>query len=289
MNQAESFVEHEVTLRDGVRMYCREYGAANSARPAVLCLPGLTRNCRDFEPLARALAGEWRVLTPDLRGRGRSGYDPVWRNYEPLTYAADVLELLGALATPRVALVGTSLGGLIAMLLAATRPAVLAGVVLNDVGPELDPTGLARIATYVGKLPPVANWDAAAEQARFVNGAALPDFGAEDWLRFAHAIYREDATGRPVLDMDPRIGDAMRAAPAGAAPDLWPLFGALTGMPTLVIRGEISDLLSAATLGRMAQVKPDLQTLVVPNRGHAPTLDEPACRAAIRGFLETMA
>ncbi len=285
----DAFLEHTVTLRDGVTMYCREYGAGHRASPAVLCLPGLTRNCRDFEPLARALASDWRVLTPDLRGRGRSGHDPEWRNYQPLTYVADVLELLAVRGEARVALVGTSLGGLIAMLIAATRPAVLAGVVLNDVGPELDPAGLARIATYVGKLPPVANWDEAAAQARLVNGAALPDYTEADWLRFARAIYREDPGGRPVLDMDPRIGDALRAAPAGAAPDLWPLYGALAQLPTLAIRGEISDILSAATLARMRELKPDLRAVVVPGRGHAPTLDEPECRAAIRAFLETLA
>lgn len=288
MSQNQAYVEHHVALRDGVRMYCRDYGAANGARPAVLCLPGLTRNCRDFEPLARALAGEWRVLTPDLRGRGRSGHDPQWRNYQPLTYATDVLELLDALEVPRMSLIGTSLGGLIAMLLAAMRPALLAGVVLNDVGPELDPAGLARIATYVGKLPPVVSWDEAAAQARFVNCSAFPDYTESDWLRFARNIYSEDAAGRPVLDMDPRIGDALRDAPAGAALDLWPLYRALLPLPTLAIRGALSDLLSAATLARMAQLKPDLHTLVVPGRGHAPTLDEPDCRGAIRVFLETL-
>jgi len=289
MNEPSAYLEHFVTLRDGLRMYWREYGATHRDAPAVLCLPGLTRNCRDFESLARVLSSRWRVLTPDLRGRGRSDHDPQWMNYQPLTYVADVGELLQQRGEARVVVIGTSLGGLIAMLMAALNPAALAGVVLNDVGPELDPAGLARITGYVGKLPPVRSWDDAAAQARLVNGSAMPDYTDEDWLRFAHAAYRDDGQGRPVLDMDPRIGDAMREAPSGAAPDLWPLFGMLARVPALAIRGETSDILSPATFAKMLERKPDLRTLLVPGRGHAPTLDEPACRTAIRAFLESIA
>jgi pimeloyl-ACP methyl ester carboxylesterase len=289
MNDTSGYLEHFVTLRDGLRMYCREYGAEHRGRPAVLCLPGLTRNCRDFESLARGLSNQWRVLTPDLRGRGRSDYDPTYANYQPLTYVADVGELLQQRGEPRVVLVGTSLGGLIAMLMGALNPAALAGVVLNDVGPEINPAGLARIAGYVGKLPPVRSWEDAAAQACLVNRASLPDYTHEDWMRFAHATYRDDGQGRPVLDMDPKIGDAMREAPSGAAPDLWPLYGMLAKVPTLAIRGETSDILSPATFATMLERKPDLRTLVVPSRGHAPTLDEPQCRAGIRAFLESIA
>ncbi|MCU0760032.1 MAG: alpha/beta hydrolase [Steroidobacteraceae bacterium] len=289
MNDTSLHLEHFVTLRDGLKMYCREYGAAHRAGPAVLCLPGLTRNSRDFESLARGLSDRWRVLTPDLRGRGRSDHDPNWQQYQPMTYVADVGELLQQRGESRVVVIGTSLGGLVAMLMAALNPAALAGVVLNDVGPEIDPAGIARIAGYVGRLPPVRSWEEAAAQARLVNGAALPDFTEDDWMRFARAAYRDDGAGRPVLDMDPRIGDAMREVPAGAAPDLWPLFGLLAKVPALAIRGDTSDILSAATFARMAQLKPDLRTLVVPGRGHAPTLDEPVCRSAIRAFLESIA
>lgn len=281
-------VEHWIVLRDGLRMYCREYGPQHRSRPALLCLPGLTRNSRDFDGLAASLADRWRVLTPDLRGRGRSDHDPNWRQYQPMTYVADIGELLQQLGEPRVVVIGTSLGGLLAMLMAALHPAALAGAVLNDIGPELEASGLARIATHVGRLPPVSTWDEAAAQARFVNGAALPDYTDQDWRRFARATYRDDGTGRPVLDMDPRIGDAMREAPVGAAPDLWPLFGMLSGVPVLALRGETSDILSPATFAKMSAIKPDLRTLTVPRRGHAPTLDEPECREAIREFLEAM-
>jgi pimeloyl-ACP methyl ester carboxylesterase len=287
MNQSSPFVEHYVTLRDGLRMYCREYGVARPGAPAVLCLPGLTRNCRDFAALAAALSQTHRVLTPDLRGRGRSDYDPQWRNYQPLTYVADVAQLLVAMQAPRVALVGTSLGGLIAMTMAVMQPQALAAVVLNDIGPEVDPAGLARIAGYVGKLPPVVTWEDAAAQARLINGYALPDFTDVQWQQFARCTYRDDGHGRPVLDMDPQIGAAMRE-PAGPAPDLWPLFAALGPVPTLAIRGGHSDILSAATLGRMRATKPDLRVLEVPGRGHAPTLDEPECRSAIHALLESL-
>jgi pimeloyl-ACP methyl ester carboxylesterase len=289
MNDTSGYLEHFVTLRDGLRMYCREYGAAQRHGPALLCLPGLTRNCRDFESLARGLSNQWRVLTPDLRGRGRSDYDRVYQNYQPLTYVADVGELLLQRAESRVVVIGTSLGGLIAMLMGALNPTVLAGVVLNDVGPELNPVGLARIGAYVGELPPVRTWEDAAAQARLINGSALPDYTHEDWMRFAQATYRDDGRGTPVADMDSRIGDAMREAPGGAAPDLWPLYGRLASVPTLAIRGETSDILSPATFTMMKERKPDLRTLLVTSRGHAPTLDEPICRAAIRSFLETIA
>lgn len=278
--------DHRLRAADGLELFVREYVPATApVGPPVLCVPGLTRNHRDFESLAQSLAARHRVLTPDLRGRGQSGWDPKPANYQPLVYAGDLVTLLGALGVTSVFWIGTSLGGLLAMMTAAMRPGLLAGAVLNDIGPEIDPAGAARIASYVGQLPPVRSWQDAAAQARLVNGAALPDFTDADWLRFARSAYREDGSGVPVPDMDPRIGDAVRNA-AGPVPDLWPLFRALATVPTLVIRGALSDILSNATLVRMQQEKPDLETLVVAGRGHAPTLDEPACRTAIRRLLD---
>jgi pimeloyl-ACP methyl ester carboxylesterase len=164
---------------------------------------------------------------------------------------------------------------------------VLAAAVLNDVGPEIDPAGLARIAGYVGQLPPVQTWADAAAQARLVNGSALPDFTAADWARFARCTFRDDGHGRPILDMDPNIGVATRSA-SGPTPNLWPVFHAFVKLPTVVIRGAISDILSAATVTKMLEIKPDLVSVTVPNRGHAPTLDEPECRAAIRALLDSL-
>jgi pimeloyl-ACP methyl ester carboxylesterase len=278
--------DHRLRAADGLELFVREYRPdADPIGPPVLCVPGLTRNHRDFAPLAESLAATHRVLTPDLRGRGQSGWDANPANYQPLVYVGDLVTVLAALGVPRVFWIGTSLGGLLAMMAAAMRPGLLAGAVLNDIGPEIDPAGAARIASYVGQLPPVRSWADAAAQARLVNGAALPDFTDDDWLRFARCAYREDGSGVPVPDMDPRIGDAMRGA-AAPVPDLWPFFRALAAVPTLAIRGALSDILSAATLARMQHEKPDLEALVLAGRGHAPTLDEPASRVAIRRLLD---
>lgn len=275
------------TSGDGLRLYYRDYASPGSSRVPVLCLPGLTRNSRDFETVAPRIAQGRRVLCADLRGRGRSQHDPAWQNYHPGTYLADLAQLLAHAGVERVVLLGTSLGGILSMLISATQPRVVAGVVLNDVGPEVAPEGLQRIATYVGRHTPVASWVEAAEQVRNTYGLALPGLGDDEWLAFARRSYSE-VDGVPRLDMDPMIGEAVRAAPAAAAPDLWPLFAALKPVPTLAIRGEISDVLSVQTFDRMAAEKPDLERLTVPGRGHPPLLDEPECVAAIDSFLASL-
>lgn len=269
---------------DGLRLHYRDYPAA-AGRAPVLCLPGLSRNCRDFENIAPRIQRSRRVLSADLRGRGLSQYDPNWRNYHPGTYVADVVGLLADAAVERVIVLGTSLGGIVAMILAATNPELLAGVILNDVGPEVAPEGLKRISSYVGKAAPVSNWAEAVAQVRATYGLAWPDATEEDWLTLARRGYRE-VHGVPRLDMDPMIGEAVRAAPGGAAPDLWPLFAALRSIPVLALRGELSDVLSQATFDRMAQEKPDLERVTVQGRGHPPTLDEPECVRSIDTFLQ---
>jgi|OpeIllAssembly_1097287.scaffolds.fasta_scaffold15735_2 pimeloyl-ACP methyl ester carboxylesterase len=273
---------------DGLTLYYRDYPAPESGRLPLMCLPGLTRNSRDFEALALWLQrGGRRVLTPDLRGRGRSQYDPNWSNYHPGTYLGDLERLQAAAAAERVIVIGTSLGGILAMLIAATRPAAIVGAVLNDVGPEIAPEGLQRIAQYVGRHAPVRNWEEAIAQAQSTYGLALPDLTLADWQALARRSYIE-VDGVPRLDMDPMIGDAVRAAPAGAAPDLWPVYAALAPLPVLALRGALSDVLSEATFERMAREKPDLRRLSVARRGHPPLLDEPECLAAIDEFLSTL-
>jgi pimeloyl-ACP methyl ester carboxylesterase len=269
---------------DELRLHYRDYPAATGRVP-VLCLPGLSRNCRDFETIAPHIQRSRRVLGVDLRGRGLSQYDPDWRNYHPGTYVADVATLLADAGVTRVVVLGTSLGGIIAMTMAATTPTVLEGVILNDIGPEVAPEGLRRISSYVGKATPVRSWADAASQARATYGLAWPDATDEDWLRIARRGYRE-VDGVPRLDTDPMIGEAVRAAPANAAPDLWPLFAALRPIPVLALRGAISDVLSQATFDRMAREKPDLERVTVPERGHPPMLDEPECVEAIDAFLQ---
>ncbi len=269
---------------DGLRLYYRDYACAEAGRVPVLCLPGLTRNSRDFESIALRIRRSRRVLSADLRGRGLSQHDPNWRNYHPGTYVVDVARLLADAGVPRVIVLGTSLGGILAMVIAATASQALAGVILNDVGPEVAPEGLQRIASYVGRNDPVRTWDEAAAQARATYGLAWPEATDEDWMNFARRSYT-DVDGVPQLAMDPMIGEAVRAAPAGAAPDLWPVFAALRPIPTLALRGALSDVLSQDTFDRMAREKPDLERVTVARRGHPPMLDEPECVAAIEQFL----
>ena len=278
------WVDRHYASADGLRLYYRDYPAAAAGRLPVLCLPGLTRNCRDFEATALRLQCTRRVLSPDLRGRGRSEHDPNWRNYHPGTYLGDLALLLADAGVPRVVLLGTSLGGILSMLIAATAPQVPAAAILNDIGPEVDPAGAQRIASYVGRHAPVHNWADAAAQMREMYQVAMPDAEDADWMAYARRSYTE-LDGVPRLDVDPGIGEAVRAAPAGAAPDLWPAFAALRPLPVLAIRGELSDVLSEATFDRMAREKPDLQRLTVARRGHPPLLDEPECVAAIDAFL----
>jgi pimeloyl-ACP methyl ester carboxylesterase len=269
---------------DGLRLYCGLYAARRPGGVPVLCLPGLTRNSHDFAALAAHLSELHDVLAADLRGRGRSAWDPDPTRYHLLTYVADAWSLLDSRRVSRVLVVGTSLGALMGMAMAATKPERIAGVVLNDAGPEIDPAGLRRIAGYAGKLPPVSSWAEAAAQAKSVYGLALPGLTDADWLDYARRGYRENAAGVPVPDMDPRISDAFKNAPT-ASPDLWPLYAQIKGVPMLVIRGALSDLLSAATVARMAREKPDLQHITVANRGHTPLLNEPECLAAIDAFV----
>jgi pimeloyl-ACP methyl ester carboxylesterase len=269
---------------DKLRLFCRIYPARQSGGLPVLCLPGLTRNSRDFTALATHLSAHREVLSADLRGRGRSAWDPDPTHYHLPTYVQDAWSLLDARGVSRVLVVGTSLGALMGMVMAATKPERIAGVVLNDAGPEIDPAGLRRIAGYAGKLSPVTSWTQAAAQAKSVYSIALPGLTDEDWLAYAHQGYRESAEGIPVPDMDPRISEAFKN-PATAPADMWPLFAVIKNVPMLVIRGALSDLLSAATLERMAREHPGLEHITVANRGHAPLLNEPKCVPAIDAFI----
>jgi pimeloyl-ACP methyl ester carboxylesterase len=268
---------------DGLRLYCGLYSARRSSGLPVLCLPGLTRNSRDFVALAARLSELHDVLTADLRGRGRSAWDPDPSHYQLTTYVQDAFALLHACRVNRVVVVGTSLGGLMAMVMGAMKPELIAAVVLNDAGPEVDPAGLRRIASYAGKLPRVSTWAEAASQAKSVYGSALPGLNDAQWLEYARQGYRE-IEGVPVPDMDPKIAAAF-ANPATGPSDLWALYAQVKPTPMLVIRGALSDLLSEATVARMAREKPDLQHVTVPNRGHAPLLNEAESLTAIDDFL----
>jgi pimeloyl-ACP methyl ester carboxylesterase len=281
-----SFHERTFSTRDGLTLYYRDY-AGDARKAPVLCLHGLTRSSRDFEKLAARIAPSRRVIALDQRGRGRSQHDPNWLSYHPGTYVADTWALLHELRLDRVVVVGTSMGGLMAMLMAAMQPRALAGVVLNDVGPELDPVGVARIQSYAGRLPPAQTWSEAVARMKTTLAHALPDYTEAQWLELARLTYAEDERGAPRLMSDPKIGDAVRAIqpPPGATQAMWLAFGALRNIPTLVLRGAHSDLLSAQTLERMRREHPRLIAATIPNRGHAPQLDEPESLAALDAFF----
>jgi pimeloyl-ACP methyl ester carboxylesterase len=285
----EEWDDHFYMSSDGLRLYYRDYATLTmgSARLPVLCLPGLTRSSRDFERLAPRLARDRRVLAADLRGRGRSARDSNWRNYQPGVYLADLRALLDDAGESRVVIVGTSLGGLLAMLFAALEPARVAGIVLNDIGPEIDPAGRTRIATYVGRSPPVRTWDEAVRQTRATYGIALPGLSDDDWLVLARRGYTE-VNGVPHLDMDPMIGEGVRNPPPGSPENLWSLYAALGSVPMLALRGALSDVLSAATLERMRREHANLETVTVADRGHPPLLDEPVALAAIEKFVNRL-
>lgn len=276
-------MDHYYPSSDGLRLYARIYPAQQAGGLPVLCLPGLTRNSRDFAALAQHMSARHEVIAADLRGRGLSAWDPDPTHYHLTHYVEDAWSLLDSRGTERAVIVGTSLGALMGMVM-ATRPDRIAGVVLNDAGPELDLAGLLRIGSYAGKLPPVRSWAEAAAQARTVHEKAVPGLTDEQWMDYARRNYRESAAGVPVPDMDPKIASGFKQPPTGPL-QMWPLWAQITGVPMLVIRGGVSDLLSASTVERMLREKPDLEHLTVPNRGHTPLLDEPECLQAIDGFL----
>lgn len=278
-----AYRERRFAAQDGLGLYFRDYGDPDSAATPVLCLGGFTRNARDFGAVARRLAGERRVLCLDLRGRGRSDYDPDWRNYRPATYLNDIAHLLALVNIHRVAVIGTSLGGVLAMGLAATMPSALTGVVLNDIGPEITPGGFDPILAYIRVDRPQPDWQSAARAIR----THLPDLAFQDEAMFeamARNTYREGEDGLLHFDWDVDIVKPV-IADGGALPDLWPFFRGLRSVPLLAFRGEASDLLSADCFERMARERPDARLVTVPRTGHAPTLGEPECVEALDAFM----
>lgn len=271
---------------DGLRLYARDYpGTEGSSLMPVLCMHGLTRNSADFEWIAAHLAKDRRVISVDQRGRGLSDYDSNPANYTPATYVGDMFILLDKLKLEKVLIIGTSMGGLMAMLMANMQPARFAGIVFNDIGPELDPVGLDRIKNYVGKHREIRSWDDAVAQTREINEVAFPLYSDKEWLRFTKGLYRE-VDGVPQIAHDPAIAQAVLEADANAVPpDLWPLFTNMASMPMLLIRGAMTDLLALDCVEKMQTIAPGLEVVNVPDRGHAPMLDEPVAVAAIDDFF----
>jgi pimeloyl-ACP methyl ester carboxylesterase len=279
-----AFIDGYWWSNDGLRLHYRDY-AGPADRPVLLCLPGLTRNARDYEGLAARLAGQWRVIALDLRGRGESAYAKDPMTYVPLTYLQDVQALIAELALTRIVVIGTSLGGILGMLLSVANRDRIAAVLLNDVGPELDPSGLARIRSYVGRASWHPTWMHAARGVAESNADVYPDFTIEQWLAMAKRLYRLNASGRIVLDYDMKIAEPFRQPGNEAAPDMWQAFDALAVAPMLIVRGERSDILAAACADKMVARAPDAELVTVPRVGHAPTLDEPEAVAGLDRLL----
>jgi len=271
---------------DGLRLHFRDYPGDPNRAP-VLCVPGLTRNARDFEGVAHRLAGKRRVIAVDLRGRGESDYalDPL--TYVPPVYLQDLGALIAEHCVRPVVLFGTSLGGLLAMLLGLTMRQTLAGVLLNDVGPVLGAEGMARIRSYVGQDRRFADWDDAAQAIADNHVGAFPDYGKADWLVWAHRMCRE-RDGAIVFDYDMGIAEPFRLPQPEPAFDLWPAFETLHGLPSLLVRGENSDVLEAETASEMVRRLPMMELVTLPRIGHAPTLEEPEAAAAIDRLLDTV-
>ena len=271
------------TVRDGLKLHYRDY-LGDEQKPPILCLPGLTRNARDFADFGERYSPRFRILALDFRGRGMSDYDPVPARYLPPTYAYDVIELLDQLGIDKAIFVGTSLGGLVTMAVAVFAPARIAAAILNDVGPELNDGGLDRIKSYVGKDVRFRDWDEAARVISSNNAHAFKSYTNEDWVRMAQRNMSERG-GEIGFDYDMAIAEPFETAGPTPDIDMWPFFAALAQKPLLAIRGANSDLVSAEAFAKMQAAHPAIRSAVVPGVGHAPELNEPAAVAAIDAFL----
>jgi pimeloyl-ACP methyl ester carboxylesterase len=276
------------TARDGLRLYGRHYPAPGSKLRPVLCLAGLTRNSRDFHHIASALSSPEQpaprhVYTIDYRGRGRSAYDPDWQHYQVMNELLDVLDFMTIEGLSDTAILGTSRGGILAMIMAAVRPANIGAVVLNDIGPLIERDGLLRIVSYVGRIPLPASWAEAGELARSMNKRHFPAVSDQMWEEIARQQYNDEA-GRPAQGYDPALNRTASILD-GPLPELWPQFKALSRVPVLVLRGGHSDILSVATAERMQREHPDLTLLTVPGQGHAPLLRDELSFRTILDFL----
>ena len=278
-----------ITAPDGLRLHAQCYGQRSSAATPVVCLPGLARTVADFEALASALTHDSlpprRVIALDSRGRGRSGYDRNPANYSLPIELADVLAVVTALEALPAIFIGTSRGGILTMLLAAVRPTAIAAAVLNDIGPVLEPQGLMRIKSYIGKLPQPRNFEEGAEILRRLFGTQFPKLGQADWLASAHRTFKEEKR-RLVPTYDVKLANALNGVDAERpVPALWKEFDALASVPVMVIRGANSDLLSVATVEAMRERRVALETFEVPDQGHAPLLAEADTIARIVEFV----
>lgn len=277
-----------ISALDGLRLHVKTYRPLSALGLPVVCLPGLTRTEADFEVLARHLASDAvrprDVFALDYRGRGQSGYDPDWRNYNLAVELADVVTVLTSLDIRRAVFIGTSRGGLLTMMLSATQPAFIAGAVINDIGPVIESKGLQRIKGYVGQMPPPKDYADGAAMLRRLFGAQFPTLSDEDWHAWSKRSWAHTPDGLTAR-YDFSLGNTLNDLdPDQPIPTLWDQFDALASIPIMVIRGGLSDLLSTETVAMMRQRRPDLDVLVVPDQGHAPLLAEAPVVKQINAF-----
>ena len=280
-----SFSDLYFQTGDGLRLYARDYPGPGDSAPVVLCLHGLTRTSRDFQDLAPDLAAHFRVLVPEQRGRGLSDYDSDASRYTIIHYVQDTYRLLQSLEIEQVAVVGTSMGGLMTFALNALYPGLIVRAVINDIGPEIATEGLERIKSYVGSAGPFDDWASATAYLRSISAEIFPQWDEDQWDYFATQTYVE-RKGKVVIDYDPRIVEPLKEEGADTETNtLWSMFSALAAVPTLLVRGALTDLLSERCVAKMRQHHQQFDVLTVPNVGHAPMLNEAGVSAAIQSFL----
>jgi pimeloyl-ACP methyl ester carboxylesterase len=292
LNSNQGFTPHHISAQDGLSLYVRDYGPRHMHRLPVLCLPGLARTSADFHDVALALSQHKskprRVVSVDYRGRGRSAYDPVWQNYDLKIELNDVQSIMAAMGLPEAIFLGTSRGGILTMLMGASRGGAVKGAVLNDIGGMIEGAGIARIKSYVGKMPEPRNADDAVAILKKVAGGQFPGISDADWKTFAARTWIEEK-GRFRLDYDPNLGRTLEAIDLERPlPPLWPYFDCLKAVPVLSIRGEKSDLFSSTTQAEMGKRHPDFKSLVVEGQGHAPLLTDKITINAIAAFCSEL-
>ncbi|MBV7259570.1 alpha/beta fold hydrolase [Erythrobacter crassostreae] len=286
---ASNYEDRSWTSEDGLNLHYRDYvGPKGYDGPPVLCLHGLTRNARDFADLADHLCQTRRVIVPEMRGRGMSDYAPSSDTYNPLQYVADLEKLLSEEGIEQFISIGTSMGGLMTMLMAPAKPGRILAFAINDIGPEVNMAGVERIGTYVGQGGSYPTWIHAARSLSEVHSGAFPDFDLDQWLEMAKRTLVVSQNGRISYDYDMAIAEPFKVPGNAAPPDLWPAYDALRDVPMVLLRGELSDLLTPETVAKMVERNPAMKVVTVPRVGHAPTLDEPEARAAIDELLASV-
>jgi len=292
LSDQEQWQKFEYTSSDGLHLAGRKYGWEHRDRLPVLCLAGLTRNSADFHELAAYLSTHSktprRVLCLDYRGRGLSDYDDDWQNYNPLVEAGDVIDGIIAAGLKDVAIVGTSRGGLVAMALAAIRPGIMRAVVFNDIGPEIDGTGVVRIKNYVSNAKAPDSWGEAKEAIAAIGSIQFPRWDERELERQAQLIFKEE-NGKIIRRYDKNLARTFDAINLDQPlPSFWPQFSGLTHLPLMLIRGDNSDMLSMETVEKMQAVHPDMELVIAPEQGHAPDLGIGLLSQSIGNFVSSV-